>query len=331
MSLLRVSRTLLIGLCLAAASAPAWAAQAVDRVVAVVGDEVITSLDVEKLLGIMQAQISAAAAEHPGQPVPGQDELRRMALDRLIEDKIFAQEVARSGVSVGKDEVDHYIERIKKMNQLTDDEFAAQLSRRGVTPEEYKADLKHDLLKHKLVDRSVKSRVVIGDKEVEEYHRNSGGPAAPPSQQARLRALFLLVDEKATPAADEAVRQRAEELHKKVVSGDSFAELARRHSQGPGAQQGGELGPVNLGDLLPEMRQALAGLKPGQVSQVVRVPNGYVFMQLMESSLGGAQGQLTPELREQIRGKLESEALDKRFREWLTDLRSKVYVKILEP
>ena len=317
-------------LALTAASSPA--AQEVSRVVAVVGEDVITSLDVDKLYNSMQAQLAAAMAERPGQEAPSPSEMRHMALERLIEDKIFEQEVKRANISVANPEVDHYIERIKKMNNISDNEFAAQLSRRGVTPEDYRAELKRDLLKQKLVERSVKSRVVISDKEVDDFFKTHSSPSSSASaSQVRLRALFLSLGENPTPASEGAVAKRAQELHQKVASGESFTDLARRFSQGPGAQQGGELGPVAIGDLLPEMRQALAGLKPGQISPVIKVPGAYVFMQLLDSDARPQSAQPTPEMRERIRSKLENEALEKRFKEWLKELRSKSYVKVMEP
>ncbi len=316
-------------LALALGAAPAKAEE--NRVVAVVCDDVITSLDLDKILTVLEAQVASAAAEHPGEKLPNKPQMRRMALERLIEDKIFDQEVKRANITVTPPEIDHYIERLKAANQLSDDEFAAQLSRRGLTPDEYKQDLKRELLKHKLVERNVKSRVVISDKEVDDYYRSQQTGQAPDAKsELRLRAVFLSIPAKATPAAEEEVRKQAEELRKKAASGDNFAELARRYSQGPGATQGGELGQISESDMLPEMRQALGQLKPGQVSQVIKVPGSYVFMQIMNPATQPSASGLRPEQREQIRVKLEHEALEKGFREWLTDLRSKAYVKIME-
>ncbi|MBI4799256.1 MAG: SurA N-terminal domain-containing protein [Desulfarculus sp.] len=317
----------LLTLVLAATPAPAQ----VNRVVAVVGDEVITSLDLDKVGALLESQVAAAAATRPGEQLPSKGQLRRMALERLIEDKIFEQEVKRANLSATTAEVEHYIERIKAANQLGEEEFAAQLSRRGLTPDEYRQELKREILKHKLVERSVKNRVVISDKEVEAHYRQQQGQAGgEPGKELRLRALFLNLPENPTPAAEEAVRKQAEELRKQVAGGQGFAELARRHSQGPGAEQGGELGPVPEGDLLPEMRQALSQLKPGQVSQVIKLPGSYAFLQLMGQPGAGGGSALRPEMREQLRVKLEQEALEKRFREWLTELRSKSYVRVMD-
>lgn len=314
-------------LALVATPAPAQ----VNRVVAVVGDEVITSLDLDKVASLLESQVAAATAARPGEQVPTKNQVRRMALERLIEDKVFEQEVKRANLTATTAEVEHYIERIKSANQMGDDEFAAQLSRRGLSPDEYRQELKREILKHKLVERSVKNRVVISDKEVEAYYRQQQGQAAEePGREVRLRALFLNLPENATPAAEDEVRRKAEELRRQVAGGQDFADTARRHSQGPGASQGGELGPLPESDLLPEMRQALVQLKPGQISQVIKLPGSYAFLQILTQPGPGGGGALRPELREQLRVKLEQEALEKRFREWLTELRSKSYVKIME-
>ncbi|MFH1033157.1 MAG: SurA N-terminal domain-containing protein [Pseudomonadota bacterium] len=316
-------------LALALCAAPARGEE--NRVAAVVGDEVITSLDVDKIYNLLEAQVASAAAERPGEQLPSKTQLRRMALERLIEDKIFDQEVKRANLTVAPPEIEHYIDRIKTANQISDEDFVAQLSRRGLTPDEYRQDLKRELLKHKLVERNVKSRVVISDKEVDEYYRgHQQGHSETPGGEVRLRALFLNAPDNATPAAQEAVRKQAEDLRKKAAAGEDFAELARRYSQGPGASQGGELGQVSEGDLLPEMHQALSRLKPGQISQVIKVPGSYVFMQLVGQAAQGAGAGLSPPQREQLRVKLEQEAMEKRFREWLSELRSKSYVKIME-
>lgn len=302
-------------------------AQEVNRVVAVVGDEVITSLDVDKVVRQLQEQVAAASAARPGEPMPAPSQIRRMALDRLIEDKIFDQEVKRNKLSVNQAELNSYIDRIKASNQLSQDEFVAQLSRRGITLEEYQEDLKREILKHKLVDRNVKSRVVVSDKEVEDFYRQQtegSGSAG----QVRLRAVFLRVPENASQAQEDEVRRLANELQVRVNRGTDFGEVARKYSQGPGADQGGELGLVSPADLLPAMREALAQLKPGQISPVFKVPGAYVFMKLEDK--GAAVSGLNPQLKEQIRNKLEQETLDKRFREWLRELRSKAYVKVME-
>jgi peptidyl-prolyl cis-trans isomerase SurA len=142
-----------------------------------------------------------------------------------------------------------------------------------------------------------------------------------------IRALFLTVPDDAGEAAAEAVRQEAQSLREQAAAGDDLAALAEKHSQGPGAEQGGELGPLSSADLLPAMRQALAGLEQGQLSPVLKIPGGYVFFKLLDRS--GADVAELESVKDDIRRKLESEALENKFQEWMAELRRKTFVKVV--
>ncbi len=315
-----VCLSLFVCLCLP----PAAPAQETNRVVAVVGDDIITSLELERMVKTMQAQMAASG---PHRPHIAPEQLRRVALERLIEDRLFAQEVKRLGIRVSPRELEAFIQRIKKTNQIDERTFLAQLSRQGLTPEEYRRRLKRDLLKQKLLNRQVKSQVVISDEQVEDYYRKH------PDQfrkldQVRLRALFLKVPPAASAATEEAIRQKAEKLRAEAVAKGNFAELARKYSQGPGAAKGGELGPVASRDLMPQMRQALGALKPGEISPVLKLPGAYVFLQLLERS--GDTTIPLAQVKEQIRRHLEKKALERRYRKWMQELKNRTFIKIME-
>ncbi len=317
------SLLLLLGLATAAT-----AAEQMQRVLAMVGDQVITSLDLERAQRSLEAQM--AFNSRPGETPPNETQLRRLALERLIEDKVLEQEAKREKTGVGKEELDAFVERVKATNKLSDQEFLLQLASRGLTLEEYRSELKRDILRHKLIDRNVRNRVVISESQVERAYQDMyGATTAGQAGRVRLRGIFLRVAEDAPAAVDQSVRQRAEELRKQVAGGSDFAEMARVHSQGPGAAQGGEMGAVATGDLLPAMRQAVSDLKPGQLSQVIKLPTGYAFLQLLEKDVPDTTP-ASQELKESIRSRLENEALEKRFREWIKELRAKVFVKIIE-
>ena len=294
----------------------------VNRVVAVVGDDVITSLDVDRMVRTMEAQMGT------GQPLSPErrEQLRDVALDRLIEDSLFQQEVRRLGIQVSKDEVDRYIQRIKERNDISDKQFASQLSRRGIIPEEYRDELKRDMLKHRLISREVKRSVVISDEMVQEFYEKQREQFRK-EDKVSLRALFLTVPKDAGEAAREAVRRQAQKLRQEAEAQDNLAALAKEHSQGPGAGQGGELGPLSAADLLPAMRQALTELKPGQLSPVLEIPGGFVFFELLDRS--GTDVAELASVKEDIRQKLESEALEKKFQEWMSQLRKKTFVKVV--
>ncbi len=299
-------------------------AEEVNRVVAVVGEDVITSLDVDRVMKTMEAQLGKL--DNPVESAARAKQMRKVAVERLIEDRIFQQEVKRLKVSVSQAEIDRYVERIKSRNQISEKQFAAHLSRRGLTPEEYKAELKKDVLKQKLIQRQVKSSVVISDDQIEQYykkHLDEYGKL----DQVKLRALFLTVPDDAGMDAQEVVHQKAETLHAQAVKEKNLAALADKHSQGPGAGKGGELEAVSTKDMVPAMRQALGEMKPGDISRVLKIPGGYVFFELM--GRGGDNVLAFADVREQIRQKLESEALEKKFQTWMADLRKRTFVEIV--
>ena len=302
----------------------AQAAEVINRVEAVVGDDVITALDVDRMVKNMLPPETASGAEAK---TAGQ-KLRGTALERLIEDKLFDQEVKRLQLNVSDQEIERYLGRIKQANQVSDEQFLAQLSRRGLTVKEYRQQLQRDILKHKLIAKEVQRSVVISDDQVEDYYKKNISQYKD-LHKVHLRAIFLGVPEDATPARKDAVRQRAEELRSEAREKKNFAELASKYSEGPGAEKGGDLGALTASDLFPAMRQAVAELKPGEISPVIDMPRGYVFLQMVERK-GSATTPLD-EVRKEIRVKLEKEALDAKFQQWMKDLRAKTYVKIVGP
>ncbi len=318
---------LLLAAVLLSLAATSLAEEVVNRVVAIVDDDVITSLDLDRSIRRVKMDLARLEAAQPGSGGIPPTQVRRLALERLIDDKIFAKEVQRAGIQVSDEELDHYINRVKKANRLSDEDFVASLSRQGMTLREYREDLRKDILKQRLIAREVKKMVVITDTDVEKYYKDHQGEYQN-LDEVKLRAIFFRVDPKSSLAGENAVRQKAENVLTKIKNGEDFGRMAQQHSQGPGAERGGKLGPVKAADLLPSMRQALGELKPGQTSEVLQIPQGFVIMQLIERS--GDKGLALQEVKAQIADKLERKMTDKRFKEWIKDLRAKSYIKIID-
>ena len=308
-------------------SLPGAAGQVVDRIVAVVGNDVITSMDLAREIERLKA--SMERMRRRGQIVRElpPEQLKALALERLIDEKLFEQEVKRLKIRVSPREVDAYIERLKRSGGMDQAQLLAYLNRQGLTLNEYRARIKKDLLKQKLIAREVKSRVVISDADVERYIRAHHKELAA-SGRFTFQAIFFTLPKDATPAQRQALRQQAENVRKMALEGKDFGELARTYSDGPAADKGGVIGPVEADELLGQMRVCLGQLKPGQVGPVVELPNGYVVLKLLKREGPGKVNEA--QLKEEIRRKLERQALDKRFREWLRQLRARTYIRIIE-
>ena len=298
----------------------------VNRVVAIVDDEVVTSLDLDRAIRRLKMDLARMEAMQRGGGVPPA-QIRRMALERMIDQKIFAKEVKKAGLVVQDQELDHYINRIKQSNKLSDEDFVASLSRQGMTLKEYREDLRRDILKQRLINQEVKKNVVISDAEVEQYYK-AHYDQFQNMDEVNMMAIFLRVDPQAGLTAENAVRQQAENILQKIKGGGDFSKLAQQYSQGPGAERGGRLGPVKADDLLPSMRQALGELKPGQMSEVLQIPQGFVIMKLIGRK--GNKELALEQVKEQIRSKLAQQKTEKRFKDWMKQLRSENYVKIID-
>jgi peptidyl-prolyl cis-trans isomerase SurA len=301
------------------------AQEMINQVLAVVGDEVVTSQDLKKMMSRMQSALqSVRTAEEKAQR---EKSLKKLALDTLIEERLILAEAKKQGIRVGQRDVDSYINRIKMQNKLSDQAFAAQLSRQGIAIDEYREGLRNDLLKRRVITRAVFSQVVISDEQVMQYLKEEGrGPVE--TDNVTIRALFLKIPTDAQPQALELIKKRAEELRAQAMAKGNMAELADKNSQGPGAGQGGKLGPLDVIDLLPPMRQALIGLKKNQFSQVIEVPGSMVFMQLLDRSHTTKTVDATETA--QVRSKLEKEARANKLKEWIDELRKAAYVKIMK-
>ena len=241
---------------------PIWARAAaqtvVNRVVAVVDDEVITTQDVKKM--IVRLESTMKPAQSDAEKKMRESQLERMAVETLIDERILFAEARRLKLGVPERDVDTYIDRLKQNNGLSDEDFLARLSRQGVSLKEYRDGLANDLLKHRVLNREVYSQVVISDEQVEEFLEKQGkGPVE--SEKVTVRALFLNIPQNALPEAVEVLRKKAEEYKKLALEKKNMADLADKFSQGPGAGKGGMLGPLVVADLSPTMRQALIGLK----------------------------------------------------------------------
>jgi peptidyl-prolyl cis-trans isomerase SurA len=305
--------------------AAAQAQQVVNRVVAVVDDDVITSQDVSKMVARLDAALKPARDENEKEMRKTQ--LERMAVETLIEERMLIKEAKRLNITISDREVNGYIERLQKNNNLTDEEFRKRLSSQGVSYQDYREDLRSRLLKHRVLTREVHSQVVISDEQVEEFLKEQGkGPVE--SEEVTVRALFLKIPENPMPESVDVLRKKAEELKNQAMEKDNMAELADKNSEGPGAGKGGMLGPLAVADLLPPMRQALIGLKEGDYSKVIEVPGSLVFMQLVKRSKKTIT--VSDEAKAQIRIKLEDEARQRKFEVWMKDLKSKTYIKIMD-
>ena len=251
----------------------------------------------------------------------------REVLEQFVTDKLLESEVREAGISITDQEVDRYIEQVKKTNRLSDEDLKVALSRDGMTLASYRASVKAEMEKSEIIDRQVRRKVNISDEDVERYYKLNAKNFRS-QERARIRHILLPLAESAPPAQVERVMAQGKELYQRIAGGEDFAALARQYSEGAGRNDGGDIGWVNRGTLISGLEEvAFQKLKVGQVSAPFRTTMGVHIVKLE----GREYGAILPlrEVAPRIKEELLNKALQERFARWLrTDLRRKHKVEI---
>ena len=300
-------------------------AEVVDRIVAVVNDEIISQFELERMVAPYAERVRALGyPEEQERQVLRQ--VRRDVLEQLVNQKLTAQETRRVNISVAPEEIDQALERIKESNHYTDAQLREALEAEGFGLEEYRERLGDQILRSKLMNREIKSRIVIADTEIEAYYEEHRGRFSG-ERQYRLRNILLTYPPMADDAARREMRERMRTIVGKVEGGGSFETLASLYSESPMAEEGGALGVFAPEDLAPHIRDALEGLEAGEMTPILDAGDGlqvlYVEEVVSRPSLS------LEEARPEIEEALFNRVVDENFESWLRDLRENSHIKIM--
>ena len=263
----------------AAAAAPSSGNRVVtlDRVVAIVNEEAVTQFDLAEQQRIVLQQMKA---EKVTPPPP--DVLQKQLLERLITERVLMQFAKETGIRVDDVQVERTIQRIAQENKLSPEEFRKVLDREGIPYAKYRDDIRREITVQRLREREVESRVIVTDAEVDNFlatiDAQVGGDV-----EYRLSHVLVLVPEQATPDQVDAKRRRAEEALKQIESGTDFGQVAAGFSDAPDALSGGALGWRTAARLPTVFADPVRGLKPGQVSGLLRSAAGFHIVKLLET------------------------------------------------
>jgi peptidyl-prolyl cis-trans isomerase SurA len=251
----------------------------------------------------------------------------REVLEQFITDKLLESEVREAGISITDADVNQYIDQVKKNNRLSDDDLKTALAREGQTVDSYKVSVKTEMEKSEIIDRQVKRKVTITDEDVERYYKANPNKYRSDAR-ARIRHILLTLPERAAPDRVQAVMAEGKELYERIKAGEDFATLAKEYSQGAGQADGGDIGWIKRGTLIPGLEEvAFEKLQVGQVSEPFRTSMGVHIVKLEAREAGNVLPLATvaPRIKEELLNK----ALQERFAKWMkTDLRRKHRVDI---
>jgi peptidyl-prolyl cis-trans isomerase SurA len=311
------------------------AAELVDRVVAVVNDDVITMSEVnEEGKGFFQKITEQAPTSQLEEALR---HAREEVLNNLIDKKLMDQVATKQNVSVSHEELQAAAEQMLINNKITRETLDSQLAQMGMPYKAYLSTLRNQILQSKLVNYEIRSKIIITDNMILDYydthytkHVSQGG--------YYLMQMGFVWDSNSTTNSSAPTKyadkvkalKRAERVRALVLNGEDFRTLAQKFSDLPSAPDGGDLGVFEEDEMASYMRDAVLTLTPGEVSEVIETPSGYQFFKLLSSQDGQIVVQASFEsVKKEIRNKLYDQELTGEFDNWVKKLKEDAYIKKL--
>lgn len=312
--------TLLLAAALGIASTAG--AEILNGIAAIVNDELITTLELNREYAQVLKEEEKRGAVLPEAAL----KLRLEVLNSLIDRKLVRQKIKELNIVISEEEIRQSIEDIKRQNKLSQEALVSALLAQGITFDQYKAQMKEQLERLRLMSQEVKSKIQVSEREIREfYDANRDLYLEEPTYRARH--IFLKVDKKASNDEIKKIMSKAADVVAEAKSNSDFASLAKKYSDEAGAaKEGGDLGTFKKGDMLPEIESAVLTMKPGEISELVTTPAGFHIIKLEEKS----PEKLKPfeTVKASIDEILYRKKSEERFKQWAEELRKAAAVEI---
>ncbi|HEY0661083.1 MAG TPA: peptidylprolyl isomerase [Lysobacter sp.] len=248
--------------------------QPIDRIAAVVDDEVVLRSELDRAVANITAQYAGRETQ-----LPPRDVLERQVLERLILLKLQVARAQQTGVRVTDQEVDQAIAGIAQQNRTTPEQLRQQVTRDGNSYDEFRSSIRDELTVQRMRQRFAQSRISVSEAEVEAAlaaQQNSGS-------QYHLAHILVALPEGATPEQIAIAQKKIEGVSGLIAKGEmDFAAAAVRYSDSPNALEGGDLGWRSLDEIPNAFASLIRGLQPGAVSAPIRGPSGFQLLKLVE-------------------------------------------------
>ncbi|MEO6545889.1 MAG: peptidyl-prolyl cis-trans isomerase [Nitrospiraceae bacterium] len=285
------------------------AAQVEDRIIAIVNSDLIMLSDMKRELTPERERMQK---EFRGDMLARRLKTAEyMALTSMIERKLQLQEAKTRGVEVTDQEVRQAVQNMKQQGETIDETNPANMK-----------NVREQLTLLKVVDREVRSGVMVADSDMKRYFQEHRDRFALPEEYTLSQILIVPRSPDDTADAKEKVR----DVMKRLKQGESFEDLALQFSDGPNASRGGRIGLVRQGELLPGIERAIAKLVPGGISDVIETSDGFQVVRLEDKK--PKQFRPYEEVRIEIQGLVFQQKSEDVFQAWLADLKNKAYIEI---
>ncbi len=297
----------------AAKSAPSGAG---DKV-AMVNGAPITQGDFDRALGFAKQQFSKMGK------VTDDAQMKEGVLDQLIGSELLYQESKKAGVRIDAKTVDERLDQWKKRFP-SDEEYKKALEQMKLSDAQMKTDIEKALATEKFVVDKFVDKITVAEKEIKDYYDNHPDMFKQPEQVQASHILIKLKPDASEPEQAEALK-KIKEVQEKQKKGEDFAELAKANSQCPSSAKGGDLGFFGKGQMVPAFEEAAFGMKPGEVSDVVKTQFGYHLIKVTDKKPESTVP--FDEIKDRIGQYLKQDKVQKEVKDYVEKLRKEAKVE----
>lgn len=317
-------KNLFVCLFILLSTAPASSSVLVDRITAIVNNEIVTESDLKKFSKKAEQAGTIDDLLLLGRSVSDLKKDRKLSLDYLINEKILTSEIKRLNLSITIERVEQEIRDIAKRNNMSRSELLAAIKAQGISVADYQDFIKNRVERQSLIEQEISSKIKVSDEDImAEYLREFPNSKTGSYEYNLSHILF-----NPRKGGAEAASERAESVYGKLETGLDFNQAAEQNSEDPNFTNGGALGKFRSEDLSGDMKTVVESLEVGKFSKPVRTKSGiHIFKLVGKSVIADANFERQ---KEKIRSKLFDKHFQKHFANWLENKRDQAFVRINE-
>jgi peptidyl-prolyl cis-trans isomerase SurA len=297
----------------------------VEEIIARVNNSIITLSDFQKADATLRDEVAHECQNCTPDKLDAMYRDRQKDLLRdLIDQQLLIQRAKDQGVSVETDLIKR-LDDVRKENKLGSlEELEKAVEGEGLSWEDYKSQIRNNLLTQEVIGREMHNRIVIGKEEVKKYF-DEHQPEFVRPELVVLSDIFLSTEGK-TPEEMAVIQRKMEDYRNRLVKGEEFSELAKRYSEGPTGKEGGNIGTFERGQLSKQIEEAVFALNKGGLTEVIQTKTGFEVMKVVEHFQAGQQP--LDKVESEIMNRIYLQRMQPTMREYLAQLREESYVLV---
>ncbi len=248
----------------------------IDRIIAVVNDDVIVQSELQARMRTVVEQL-----QNSGVPAPAKDVLEKQVLEQLILDRLQMQMAAVIGIRIDDETLNRQIADIARDNKLSLRQFRDILERDGYSFAAFREEIRNELIKNRVQQQQVQDRVQVTERDIDNYLATRAKQGSEITEY-RVGHILSAVPDGASPEELAAAKNKAEDILARLKGGANFGRTAAAESDGRQALEGGDLGWRKAAELPTIFESIVPELEKGEVSDIIRSPSGFHLIKLLD-------------------------------------------------